>query len=147
MAVRSIRYCHARSFSARSWTTQLTLHAVPLAVAADDHDTQIRLLDLELQVLGLRQQAIDAELSHATRERWDRFQQPERIPFVPAPMPMDMSPAIPYAEPPRSMRPPWLQPADPWVPMPDEDRATVVVWDQVIVGLIRSGKRTELMPR
>jgi hypothetical protein len=100
---------------------------LPGLARADEYDNEMRMLDLEMQMLHLCQQAIDAESREASRERaafmkefQDSVTKPR--PFTPAPMSLD-EPYIPYSDPRLSMRPPWLQPADPWVPMPDSDRA------------------------
>lgn len=83
----------------------------PLAWAGEREmlDLQIQLLDQELAALHRQQAVIDHALA-APRES-PRVNVPDYLSV--APPPMDLRPyELPPEEPQRSMRPPWLQPAD-----------------------------------
>jgi hypothetical protein len=97
-----------------------------LASRAGDLD-ELRLLDLELEMLSLKSQmlsqeqaAINARLHETTRDPT----QSERGRYRVSPSPLELDhitvldpePLFP------TMRPPWLQPADRLAPMPEEQR-------------------------
>jgi hypothetical protein len=100
---------------------------LPALARADEYDTEIRMLDLELSMLYLRQQANDAEMRAASVERKAEidaiFAPPSKPSYESRALDMDPSYIPPPEEPSRSMRPPWLQPVDPMIPMLPEDRA------------------------
>jgi hypothetical protein len=100
----------------------LTL-TLPTLAHADEYDTEMRLLDLELSNIYLRQHAIVAELS---RERTPLDVQGSLIPRQRTSIqaPVEDVYILPSPAPSPSMRPPpWLQPVDPMIPMLPEDRA------------------------
>jgi hypothetical protein len=104
--------------------------------AGDSYNDELRLLDLELEMLSLKSQmllqeqaAINARLHETTRERAQRNVELERdlssYPERPRVSPgleldhitvLDSEPLFP------TMRPPWLQPADRLAPMPEKQR-------------------------
>lgn len=114
----------------------LLILSLPALATASDYETESRLLDLEQRALDLKwqalaaeQRAIDAEMQAATRERKAEID----AMFAPASKPsydsraLDVDPSYipPPEEPSRLMRPPWLQPVDPMLPMLPENRARI----------------------
>jgi hypothetical protein len=115
----------------------LSLLFPSLTRAGDSYNDQLRLLDLELEMLSLRSQmllheeaAINARLHEATHEQNTDLErdltQSDRGRYGVAPPTVlesdhlyipDSEPLFP------TMRPPWLQPVDPMIPMLPEDRA------------------------
>jgi hypothetical protein len=106
--------------------------------AGDSYNDELRLLDLELEMLSLKSQmllqeqaAINSRLHETTRERDQFYKDVERdiaqgysgryssppvleLDHITV---LDPEPLFP------TMRPPWLQPADRLAPMPEEQRA------------------------